>query len=72
MYRSNHYGMHRHTVSCYTQNTVSEPAPCCDVLPVVAHVEGQTFGQTYSVEDAFCNGTLFPELNKPLGGVCCG
>ncbi|MBQ3133822.1 MAG: spore coat associated protein CotJA [Clostridia bacterium] len=72
MNRSNYYGMHGRPMPLRAVPTVSEPAPACDVLMVVAHVEAQTLGETYSVEDAFSAGTLFPELNKPLGGVCCG
>lgn len=48
------------------------PRPPCDTLSVVAEVLPQTLGETYGVEDAFVIGTLFPELNKPLGGGCCG
>lgn len=51
---------------------VGEPRPSCDTLMVVAEVLPQTLGATYGVEEAYLFGTLFPELNKPLGGVRCG
>ncbi|MBQ8495135.1 MAG: spore coat associated protein CotJA [Clostridia bacterium] len=72
MNRTNYYGMRGRPMPARAVPTVDTPPPACDVLMVVAHVEPQVFGETYGVDDAFVNGTLYPELNKPLGGVCRG
>lgn len=32
----------------------------------MAYVPLQEWGETYNETDAICNGTLFPELNKPF------
>lgn len=72
MNRSNYYGMRGRPMPARAVPTVATAPPVCDVLMVVAHVEPQVFGETYSVDEAFCIGTLFPELNKPLGGGCRG
>ena len=40
---------------------------------VMAYVPFQTDVITYKSEEALCNGTLFPELDKKFyGGKCCG
>lgn len=39
----------------------------------MAYVPFQTELITYTSEEALCNGTLFPELDKKFyGGKCCG
>lgn len=44
-------------------------AECTDPLTMV-FINAQPFNEVYSTEQAFENGTLFPELNKPfLGGA---
>jgi len=39
----------------------------------MAYVPFQTDLVTYTSDEALCNGTLFPELDKKFyGGKCCG
>ena len=39
----------------------------------MAYVPFQTELVTYTSDEALCNGTLFPELDKKFyGGKCCG
>lgn len=46
--------------------------PECTVV-AIAYVPFQTDLETYTSEEALCNGTLFPVLNKKFyGGKCCG
>lgn len=46
--------------------------PECTVV-AMAYVPFQTELITYTSSEAFCNGTLFPELDKKFyGGKCCG
>lgn len=46
--------------------------PDCTVV-AMAYVPFQTELVTYTSDEAFCNGTLFPELDKKFyGGKCCG
>ena len=41
---------------------------CIDPLTMV-FINAQPFGKVYDTDEAFENGTLFPDLNKPfLGG----
>lgn len=41
----------------------------CDCVLAMAFVNMQVWDDVYSSRDAYNNGTLFPELNKPfLGG----
>lgn len=41
---------------------------CTDPLTMV-FINAQPFGKVYDTDEAFENGTLFPDLNKPfLGG----
>ncbi len=72
MNRSHYYGMQTRPMPARAVPTVATAPPACDVLMVVAHVESQVFGETYGIDEAFGNGTLYPELNKPLGGGCHG
>ncbi len=53
----------------------------CNIMPklpdypvvAMAYVPFQTELITYTSSEAFCNGTLFPELDKKFyGGNCCG
>ena len=45
------------------------PSPQQKQVLAMAYVPVQPFQQTYDPEQAWSNGTLFPELNKPfLGG----
>ena len=50
-----------------------QPA-CGDMVLAMAYVPVQSFEAVYEVDTAFMQGTLFPELDKPLmvGGVSCG
>lgn len=42
------------------------------VLPAMAFVPRQQFDKLYdNLEEGFCNGTVFPELNKPFIGRRC-
>lgn len=44
-----------------------------DMVVAMAYVPFQTELITYKSEEALCNGTLFPELDKKFyGGKCCG
>ncbi len=44
-----------------------------DTVVTMAYVPFQTDLVTYKSEDALCNGTLFPVLDKKFyGGKCCG
>lgn len=44
-----------------------------DTMLAMAYVPFQTELVTYTSEEALCNGTLFPELDKKFyGGKCCG
>lgn len=36
----------------------------------MAYVPFQQWGEVYSDEDAFCRGTLFPQLDFPFKGDC--
>ena len=74
MNRMNYCGMRSRSVVMPRSSApcVGTPRPACDVLPVVAEVLPQTLAETYGIEEAYYAGTLFPELNKPLGGVRCG
>lgn len=40
----------------------------------MAYVPWQVLGTLYDPEEGFCQGTIFPELNKPwmVGGINCG
>ncbi len=45
-----------------------EKCTCLKSLPLAyAYVPFQMIGRTYSMQEGFTNGTIFPELNKPLG-----
>lgn len=45
----------------------------CDTVLAMAFVPFQTELITYKSDEALCNGTLFPELDKRFyGGKCCG
>ena len=39
----------------------------CNLRVGYSYVPIQKFGEVYTYEDALKNGTLFPELNLPLG-----
>ena len=44
-----------------------------DTVVAMAYVPFQTEIVIYTSEEALCNGTLFPELDKKFyGGKCCG
>ncbi len=44
-----------------------------DIVVAMAYVPFQTELITYTSDEALCNGTLFPELDKKFyGGKCCG
>lgn len=44
-----------------------------NTVVAMAYVPFQTELITYTSEEGFCNGTLFPELDKKFyGGKCCG
>lgn len=45
----------------------------CNMVLAMAFVPFQTELITYKSNNALCNGTLFPELDKKFyGGKCCG
>lgn len=49
-------------------NSMSKNCECFENFPLAyAYVPYQVFKTTYSVADGFNNGTIFPDLNKPLG-----
>ena len=44
-----------------------------DTVVTMSYVPFQTEIVIYTSEEALCNGTLFPELDKKFyGGKCCG
>jgi hypothetical protein len=47
---------------------------CSDMALAMAYVPVQKLDTLYEPDAAFSEGTLFPELNKPLmvGGTVCG
>ncbi|MBQ6706484.1 MAG: spore coat associated protein CotJA [Clostridia bacterium] len=45
--------------------------PEMDNLPVMAYVPWQQLKAVYEPENAWRNGTLFPEIRKPFAGRCC-
>lgn len=59
-------------VTCNDRNCVGNPPvkneKCNDPLTMV-FINMQPLDEVYMPKEAFCNGTLFPNLNKPfLGG----
>lgn len=50
----------------------NEPCDDTQFLTAIVSIEVQEFGKVYETEKGFCNGTIFPSLNKPFlaGGVC--
>lgn len=55
---------------CVCENMPELP---CDPVAAMAYVPFQTELITYKYAEGFCNGTLFPELDKKFyGGKCCG
>ena len=60
-----------YTVPTRPSNRNSEQSDCMslpeqDFSLAMAYVPVQKFGQTYEIEEAWNNGTLFPDLNKPF------
>ena len=55
------------------RNTMSFPEECPGQVVAMEYVPWQRLEQVYEVEDGFCRGTIFPELDKPwmVGGDCC-
>lgn len=54
-------------------NCKTMPKLPSDVVLAMAYVPFQIELITYNSNDALCNGTLFPELDKKFyGGKCCG
>ena len=47
---------------------VSAPHDMNNGILTMAFVDMQPLDEVYSLQDAFCNGTLFPNLNKPFYG----
>ena len=37
----------------------------------ISSIGVQCFEHLYSLDEAFCAGTIFRELNNPFTGVCC-
>lgn len=57
-----------HNCECKTMQKMP-----CDIVLAMAFVPFQTELITYKSDEALCNGTLFPELDKKFyGGKCCG
>lgn len=55
---------------CYCKNLPKLPD---NPVVAMAYVPFQTELVTYTSDEALCNGTLFPELDKNFyGGMCCG
>lgn len=62
--------MEQNECKCVCENLPHLPE---DTVVAMAYVPFQTNLETYTSEEAFCNGTLFPELNlRFFGGKCCG
>lgn len=59
---------------CPCERTVTRTDDCGDMVVAMAYVPWQTLGTVYQSDTAFMQGTLFPELDKPLmvGGERCG
>lgn len=55
------------------RNAMKYPEECPGQVVAMAYVPWQHLEQVYEVEDGFCRGTIFPELDKPwmVGGGCC-
>jgi len=47
---------------------VSAPYDMNGGILTMAFVDMQPLDEVYSLQEAFCNGTLFPNLNKPFYG----
>ncbi len=47
---------------------VSAPYDMNDGILTMAFVDMQPLDEVYSLQEAFCNGTLFPNINKPFYG----
>ena len=58
---------------CATACDVAADA-CGEMVLAMAYVPVQSFNMVYETDTAFMQGTLFPELDKPLmvGGCACG
>lgn len=62
--------------SRYGRKCYSNPSPCAqnmmadlsDLPLAMAYVPMQHFKTVYELDEAFQNGTIFPELNKPFYG----
>ena len=48
------------------RNTMSFPEECPGQVVAMAYVPWQRLEQVYEVEDGFCRGTIFPELDLPF------
>lgn len=58
-----HYSRH------HDMNTETDMnGDCTDPLTMV-FINAQPLENVYPLNEAFCNGTLFPNLNKPFGGM---
>ncbi len=68
MYRQNNDN--RETVAdCINTNfCVSSPYNMNNGILTMAFVDMQPLDEVYPLREAFCNGTLFPNLNKPFYG----
>lgn len=57
---------------CRRNLSMRPTEPMCeriDRFPVaMAYVPWQAWNQTYELETALCEGTIFPELNQPFCG----
>lgn len=49
------------------RSTPGKDSECEDPLTMV-FINMQPLDSVYSLDEAFCNGTLFPNLNKPFFG----
>ncbi len=50
------------------KNAVVNKNDCDDMVLAMAYVPIQQLGNTYDAENGLCEGTIFPELNKPFIG----
>ncbi len=66
--------MYRNDCPCQETARTTRSMDCSDMALAMAYVPVQKLDTLYEPDAAFSEGTLFPELNKPLmvGGTVCG
>lgn len=69
LYRQNNTNFKFHATECVNNDfCISAPSNMNNGILTMAFVDMQPLDEVYSLQDAFCNGTLFPNLNKPFYG----